>query len=190
MEKVWCPCNHCMSTFGCTQNTGFKKTPKHNDNLKYLINSTGFSFLLWYISSFVFVLFDDQGTRKEISLQEVILTLASWCFWSHLFCRLLSCLIFIFDAHHNVSDFLNAICCIRHHLLLFLGHFTCFHTSLERCGLLECVKQCEALHAEVHTTCCHTFCHGSSCLIFLCDAVHNASDFLDAIRCICHHMFH
>ena len=77
MEKVQCPCDHRMSTFGCTQNTGFKKTHKNNDNLKYLINSTCFPFLIWYVSSFVFVLFDDQGMRKEMPLQEVILTLAS-----------------------------------------------------------------------------------------------------------------
>ena len=77
MEKVWCPCNHRMSTFGCARNTGLKKTQKSNENLKYLINSTSFSFLIWYVSSFVFVLFDDQGTRKEMPLQEVILTSAS-----------------------------------------------------------------------------------------------------------------
>ena len=77
MEKVRCPCDHCMSTFGWAQNTGFKKTQKNNDNLKYLINSTGFPFLIWYISSFVFVLLDEQGTRKEMPLQEVILTSAS-----------------------------------------------------------------------------------------------------------------
>ena len=77
MEKVRCPCNHRMSTFGCAQNTGFEKTQKNNDNLKYLINSTSFPFLIWYISSFVFVLIDEQGTRKEMPLQEVILTSAS-----------------------------------------------------------------------------------------------------------------
>ena len=77
MEKVWCPCDHRMSTFGCAQNTGFQKPPKTNENLKYLIISTGFSFLISYVSSFVFVLFDDQGMRKEMPLQEVILTSAS-----------------------------------------------------------------------------------------------------------------
>ena len=45
--------------------------------VKYLINSTSFPFIIWYVSSFVFVLFDVQGTRKEMPLQEVILTLAS-----------------------------------------------------------------------------------------------------------------
>ena len=40
------PCDHHMSTFGCARNTGFKKTQKNNDNLKYLINCTGFSFLI------------------------------------------------------------------------------------------------------------------------------------------------
>ena len=49
MEKVWCPCDHRMSTFGCARNTGFLKTQKNNDNLKYLINSTSFPFLIWYI---------------------------------------------------------------------------------------------------------------------------------------------
>ena len=62
MEKVRCQCDHRMSTFGCARNTGFKKTQKNKDNLKYLITSTGFPFLIWYVSSFVllFVLFDDQ----------------------------------------------------------------------------------------------------------------------------------
>ena len=62
----------------CTKHRFQKKTQKNNDNLKYLINSNGFPFLIWYISSFVFVLLDEQGTRKEMPLQEVILTSASW----------------------------------------------------------------------------------------------------------------
>ena len=66
-----------MSTIGCAQNTGLKKTQKNNDNPKYLIDSTGFPFLIWYVSSLVFVLFDNQGTRKEMPLQEVILPSAS-----------------------------------------------------------------------------------------------------------------
>ena len=77
MEKVRCPCDHRMSTFGCARNTGFEKTQKNNDILKYLINSTDFPFLIWYVSSFVFVLLDERGTRKEMPLQEVILTSAS-----------------------------------------------------------------------------------------------------------------
>ena len=60
----------------CTKHR-FRKKQKNNDNLKYLINSTGFPFLIWYISSFVFVLLDEQGMRKEMPLQEVILTSAS-----------------------------------------------------------------------------------------------------------------
>ena len=60
MEKVWCPGDHHMSTFGCAQTTAFQKSQKINVNLKYLINSTGFSFRTWSVSSFVFVLFDEK----------------------------------------------------------------------------------------------------------------------------------
>ena len=60
MEKVWCPGDHHMSTFGCARTTAFQKSQKINVNLKYLINSTGFSFRTWSVSSFVFVLFDEK----------------------------------------------------------------------------------------------------------------------------------
>ena len=66
-----------MSTFGCACTTAFQKSQKINVNLKYLINSTGFSFQTWSVSSFVFVLFDEKGMRKEMPLQEVILTSTS-----------------------------------------------------------------------------------------------------------------
>ena len=77
MEKVWCPGDHRMSTFGCVQTTVFQKSQKINVNLKSLINSTGFSFQTWSVSSFVFVLFDEKAMRKEMPLQEVILTSTS-----------------------------------------------------------------------------------------------------------------
>ena len=77
MEKVWCPGDHCMSTFGCARTIAFQKSQKINVKLKYLVNSTGFSFQTWSVASFVFVLFDEKGMGKEMPLQEVILTLAS-----------------------------------------------------------------------------------------------------------------
>ena len=79
MEKVWCPGDHRMSTFGCAGTTAFQKSQKININLKYLFNSTGFSFQTWSVSSFVgvFVLSDEKGMRKEMSLQEVVLTSTS-----------------------------------------------------------------------------------------------------------------
>ena len=77
IEKVWCPGDRRMSTFGCARTTAFHKSQKINVNLKYLINSTGFSFQIWSVSHFVFVLFDEKGKRKEMPLQEVILTSTS-----------------------------------------------------------------------------------------------------------------
>ena len=77
MEKVWCPGDHCRSTFGCARTTAFQKSQKINVNLKYLINSTSVSFQTWSVSSFVFVLFHEKGMRKEMPLEEVILTSTS-----------------------------------------------------------------------------------------------------------------
>ena len=73
MTILCCPGDHRMSTFGCAQTTAFQKSQKIIVNLKYLINSTSFSFQTWSVSSFVFVFFDEKGMRKEMPLQELMI---------------------------------------------------------------------------------------------------------------------